>query len=130
MHRSISFSADVGYEAANDFKDKTGLAVRLIGDQVDIANTSDGNVIGILLNEPKKGAGALVRMSGLTTAVLGEAVSSGDFLKPNSEGKLIKTTLPSSTISGILEHYIAIAQESGNANQKITVQVVKGAYTI
>jgi hypothetical protein len=42
----------------------------------------------------------------------------------------VKATAPTSTISGTLEHYIAIAQEAGSANQKITVQVLKGAYTI
>jgi hypothetical protein len=131
MHKNISFSADVGFTAASDLKDKTGLAVKVTTDgQVDIATAGGGDVIGILMNEPKKGAGAVVRMAGLAIAIAGATVAAGDYLKPDANGKLIKTTAPTSTISGALEHYIAIAQEAGSANQKITVQVLKGVYTI
>jgi len=131
MHKNISFSADVGYTAASDLKDKAGLAVKITTDgQVDIATAGGGDVLGILMNEPKKGAGAVVRMAGLAIAVAGATVAAGDYLKPDANGKLVKATAPTSTISGALEHYIAIAQEAGSADQKITVQVLKGAYTI
>jgi len=32
MHKNISFSADVGYTAAIDLKDKAGLAVKITSD--------------------------------------------------------------------------------------------------
>jgi len=131
MHKNISFSADVGYTAASDLKDKTGLAVKITTNgQVDIATAGGGDVIGILMNEPKKGAGAVVRMAGLAIAIAGGTVAVGDYLKPDANGKLVKATAPTATISGTLEHYIAVAQEAGSADQKITVQVLKGAYTI
>lgn len=82
------------YKAAADLSTKQYYAMKIAGDnQVNICSAATDAAFGILLNKPVSGGAAEVVTVGKTYAITdgsGTSIAAGDWLGPNSSGKLVK----------------------------------------
>jgi hypothetical protein len=103
--------------AAADLSAKQFYAVKITGPRaVNLASTGGEAIYGILQNNPISGLAADVGIDGVTKAVIGAAVTAGDFLMTDTSGRLITSTGSN--------HRVAQTLETGStAGQLVTVFV-------
>lgn len=135
----MNFLNNRSFEATEDVY--VSRIVSLAGDfKVEQADAADTKLIGIS-QEGQKGppglsgstadlaaaAGDTLRVYGPgeeCMLTLGDTVSYGDYVGPDTDGKGVAISLAAET----LQHYIAVALEAGIAGDKIRVVVNKGAF--
>lgn len=92
------------FKSTNDLSAKQYFAVALdaaVADSIVLANAQTVPTIGILLNAPIAGDTAKVLLFAPTfLAIVGGAVTKGDYLTPDSTGKLIATTSAGENLVG------------------------------
>lgn len=82
------------YVSAADLRTKQWYCVELTAaNTVNVCNAATDRCIGVLNNNPNTGHAATVNMLGRTPAVSdgsGTAIAAGDYVGPNSSGKVVK----------------------------------------
>jgi len=101
--------------AAADLSTKQFYAVKITAARaVNVASSGGEAIYGILQNNPTSGLAADVGILGVSKAIIGAAVSAGDYLMTDTAGKLITATSTN--------HRVAQALEAGTTSgQLITV---------
>lgn len=96
---------DESFKAENDLSSKQYYIVELsAADQVDVCDNSGDTPLGVLQNKPEASEAALVRLSGITQVVSdgsGTAISVGDYVGTDGNGKAIKKSTDKDKILGI-----------------------------
>lgn len=96
---------DKTFKAENDLSTKQFYIVELSGfEQVDVCDGAGDKPLGVLRNKPKAGAGADVRILGISEVVSdgsGTAISVGDDVGTNGSGKAVKKTTNNDLALGI-----------------------------
>ncbi|TXH52456.1 MAG: DUF2190 family protein [Desulfurellales bacterium] len=90
-----SFVYDESFRATADYSTKQYYAMKLgAEDYVTLAAAATDRCVGVLQNKPAAaGRGANVRILGITQAISdgsGTAIAVGDYVGPNSSGKMVK----------------------------------------
>lgn len=103
--------------AAADLSAKQFYAVKITAARaVNLASSGGEAIYGILQNNPTSGLAADVGFLGVSKAVIGAAVTAGDYLMTDSSGRLITVTTTSKRVAQALE-------TGATAGQLITVML-------
>jgi hypothetical protein len=96
---------DVPFKAAADLTAKQYYALEITAaDTVNVCGAATDRVIGVLQNTPNTNQAASVRVHGITKAVSdgsGTAIAAGDYVGPNSSGKMVKKATADYSVAGI-----------------------------
>ena len=126
MTTQSSWVYDESFKAAADLSDKQYYGVELTAaDTVNVCNAAADTMLGVLLNKPKLGQAAQVRVLGIAPMVSdgsGTAIAVGDRVGPNSSGKAVKKATADYAVGGI-------AMDASSADGTvIRVLLTPGAY--
>lgn len=126
MTTQSAFVNDESYKAAADLSAKQYFAVKLTAaDTVGLVAAATDRTLGVLMNKPKLAQAARVRKAGIAPCVSDgstTAIAVGDYVGPNSDGKMIKKATADFSVAGI-------AQDASSADGTvIRVELTLGAF--
>ncbi len=106
MAKGSAFVWDDSFSAAQDLSSHQYKVMKLSGkDQVDLVASATGRSFGILLNKPKSGEAADVRILGKSPANVDGTVNGGivpgDYLGPDANSRLVKKSTPDNSVMAI-----------------------------
>ena len=105
MAKGSAFVWDDSFSAAQDLSSHQYKVMKLSGkDQVDLVASATGRSFGILLNHPKSGEAADVRILGKSPAQVdgnAGAIVAGDYLGPDANSRLVKKSTPDNSVVAI-----------------------------
>lgn len=71
------------------------------GAEVEVADSANGPVLGVLVNKPPAKTAASVQTTGIAKVVAGGTVTVGEWLVANSEGKVVSAGTATTNILGL-----------------------------
>lgn len=112
-----------GLSASADLSAKQYYFVKIDGDySVGLCDTDGEFPIGVLQNEPTSGQAATVEMAGATKVVAAEALTAGDFVGTDANGKA-KIVQSTNTGADIGDWLVGIVIEGAGADEIATIKL-------
>lgn len=102
-------------KADADLSAKQYFLAKLTATGADVAAANDV-VAGVIVNKPKAGDGASLQASGIAFVKAGAAITKGDYLKSDANGRAITST---GEAAGTLVQIFGIALEAATAQDDV-----------